>query len=654
MQATALQALDFIPHGICIIDENYHIVFWNKQLSTWSQQQPNNVLKKNIMEMFPRLLQTQYRLRIDQVLDHGPPALFSTQLHHHLFDFACPDGSMQPHQVTITCIETEDKKTQALFTIQDMSQHVRQISTYQRLLADYEGGVQQRHGLKKQNAQLIAAIDQAAEAFIITRCTGEVEYVNAAFSEQTGWLASEVCQSMMYFKYQASGNLATAKDVQQILMDGLTWQGRRELFRQDGSTFTASISIAPILNEQGKVTHAVAIQEDIGEQIKLEEQYRKTQKQEALATLIGGIAHDFNNLLSGMLGHLYLAHRELEGLPKTAERIQKVQGVANEAAAIVQQLMTFARKDAVEKRQFPLDSFLKEFIKLAEHNIPKNIHLSIDFPHGSFPCQGDAERLQQTLMNIIQNAVDATRKSEKPAIRLQLQTFEAKQQQHWVERYPILKQGNYAQITIWDNGCGIAEDKIERIFDPFFTTKQLGSGLGLSVVVGNIKHNNGFIDVESNQDGTSFHIWLPLNSQAQKTNHGLDITPTQRSATILLVDDEEMVRETCTEILEVLGYQTLQAKDGIQAVDIVQQHGKKIDLILMDMVMPRMNGLTAAKNIRVLYPHLPIIFATAYDQTLSIKDTRDFTHSILIPKPFHPDILQENIEAFLSLSLHDD
>jgi CheY-like chemotaxis protein len=376
-------------------------------------------------------------------------------------------------------------------------------------------------------------------------------------------------------------------------------------------------------------------------------QYRQSQKQEALATLIGGIAHDFNNLLSGMLGHLYLANREVKDMPKTSVRLSKIQDVANDIAGIVQQLMTFARKGEVEKRKFPLGSFIKEFIRLAEHTVPDNIKLSIDFQHADFPCQGDVESLQEALLNIIQNAVDAAVNTREPMIVVGLQSWDAANNSVWVEKHAALAEGKFAHITIADNGLGIKEEDIDKVFDPFFTTKALGSGLGLAVAIGNIKNNHGMIDIESKPDGTVVHIWLPLLEAKNNEEAHVVRSSGAMNQTILLVDDDALVRDTCAELLDVSGYQILQAEDGQYAVDIMREHGTQVDLIIMDMVMPRLVGTAAANQIRQIYPDVPIIFATAYDQSISIKATKDFSHSMLMSKPFHPDTLQENIEAFL-------
>ncbi|WP_051938011.1 PAS domain-containing hybrid sensor histidine kinase/response regulator [Ghiorsea bivora] len=639
--------LQTLPDGVCIVDKDYKIVFWNKRLVQWSQQAESVFVGQKLTDLYPRLAGLAYKTRIDQVLHNGSPAFFSMLLHHHLFDFQKPDGSLQAQRVTVTSLRN-DNETLALFTVVDMTRSVLREEKHKKVLASYEHEIEQRKQLEQQNNILVRAVDKAAEAFVIMRIHGDIEYVNKAFLAQTGCLSSEHVLGESYWDtyiMPLEDNLNLT--VKQVVSGAETWQGRLEIKRKDDSCFMASVSIAPIVNPQGKVTHAVVVQEDISEQLKFEMQYRQSEKQEALATLIGGIAHDFNNLLSGMLGHLYLANREVKDMPKTSVRLGKIQGVANDIAGIVQQLMTFARKGEVKKRRFPLGSFIKEFIRLAEHTVPDNIKLSIDFQRADFSCQGDVESLQEALLNIIQNAVDAAVDTREPTIILGLQSWDADNDSLWVKKHAALAEGRFAHITIADNGSGIKDEDIHKVFDPFFTTKTLGSGLGLAVAIGNIKNNHGMIDIESKPDGTVVHIWLPL-LEDKKSEEIHSILPRETmNQTILLVDDDGLVRDTCAELLDVLGYQILQAEDGQCAVDMMREHGDQVDLIVMDMVMPRLVGTAAASQIRQLYPDVPIIFATAYDQSISIKATKDFAHSMLMSKPFHPDTLQENIEAFL-------
>ncbi len=640
-------ALNSLADGVCIIDQAYRVVFWNKRMEQWSQKQAADMQGACLLDIYPELNDIRYTMRIGQVLAGGPPAFFSMLLHHHMFPFRQADGALQPQRVTVSPLSQGEEKL-ALITVVDMTRSVLRESKYKAMLASYEQEMKHGQALARQNQMLVRAVDKAVEAFVMMRASGDIAYTNQAFLTQTGFKADEVLRLSYWDDVLPQDDEGLSLMVKQAVLSGEAWQGRMDIQRQDGTCFVASVSIAPMIDETGCVTHAVVIQEDISEQLKFEAQYRQTQKQEALTTLIGGIAHDFNNLLSGMMGHLYLAKQEVKAMPKTAVRLGKVQHIMNDIADIVQQLMTFARKGEVKKTKFPLGSFVKEFAKFVEHSIPDNIHFSIDFERVGLTCRGDVDSLQEALLNIVQNAVDAAVPERDSKIVLGLRAFDAEKTPEWVLKHPILAEGRFAHITVEDNGCGIPESHMDKVFDPFFTTKALGNGLGLAVAIGNIKNNHGMVDIESSQQGTTVHIWLPVLPEQKEARPLGDMPSKAGSQTILLVDDDALVRETCGEILSTLGYRVLHAEDGQYALELMQDKGDTVDLIVMDMVMPRMTGTTAASHIRALYPDIPIVFATAYDQSISIKACKDFTHSVLISKPFHPDVLQEHIEAFLA------
>ena len=647
MPKANLHILNAIPDGACLVDEHLNIVFWNTLMQRWSGLAEQDVVGKNLSALFPKLKEDSYQLRINQVLQGGAPAVFSKQLHHGLFDFHGESGALQPQRVTLSHVLSEKGKPMALFLVQDMSLYVNQMEKYEHLIEEFDAELKQRHELERNNQMLVSAIEHADEALIVMRCTGEIVYINPAFSEQTGWSAKAIEQAAPFYYHQLFVTAIDQSHIRNLTMMAANWQGRKKIKHRDGESFTASISISPIQNAGEQVSHVVVVQENINEQLQLEEHYRTTQKQEALATLIGGIAHDFNNLLSGMMGHLYLANREVQGLPKTVERIHRVQHVVNDIAAIVARLMTFARKGGIEQQKFPLNSFLKEFVKLAEHAVPEYIHMNIDFEFGEFPCLGDVDRLQESLMNMVQNAVDAVdalSPQQEAEIRIHLSVFDKTKQAKWLKRHPALKEGKFAQITIWDNGRGIDADIIDRVFDPFFTTQHLGSGLGLSVAAGNIKQMNGLYDVTSDASGTCIFVWLPLLDSEENVEE-VATGRAARGQLILVVDDEHIIRDTCAEVLISLGYQVITANNGYEAIAQMEAHGERVDCVLMDMIMPKMNGSVAAGHIREMYPNVPVIFATAYDKALSIDATRQFEQAMLISKPFAPHAIHKHIKA---------
>jgi len=628
--------LDHITTGIIAVDRDGTILLWNASMEQWCHLPREQVIGKNLFSLFPETNTEPVRSQIEQILDGGAPVTFSSELHHHLI--ACPlsDGNYRTQMTTATWLEQFEI---ALFSITDQTEEHKLTERYKDSSTKLQSQLEQSQLLEKEKLQLSAAIDQAGEAVIITSREGRIAYLNKAFIEQTGWSRDDIKSISVYDTLFEHGESGYPDQLHSLLDSGQIWQGRQDITRKDGSSFTASISIAPITNSSGKITHHIIIQEDISNQLAIEEKLRNTQKQEALITLVGGIAHDFNNLLAGLVGQVYMASREVADMPKTAERMKKVQGIANEAAEIVKQLLTFARQGEHHSKEFPLSSFIKEFIKLARHSVPENIALVPDFDAGSFAFRGDANQLQQAMLNIVQNAVAACDGRDDARIEIGLYQFRADELHHLMKKYPVLRHGNFAHIKIRDNGKGMPAELLSKIFDPFFSTRQLGSGLGLSMAMGCVRNHHGIIDVESKQNvGSCFHLFLPtlvskaiMDSGPQKPHNG--------SAHILLVDDDNRVLEPTKELLESMGHHVTLARDGVEAYEIFEDQLDTWDIVITDMVMPRMNGFETSQKMRQLRPDMPIIYATGYDPSLITDNTRSMSNSKLISKPFNPDEL---------------
>jgi len=396
--------LDHISSGIVAIDRQATIVLWNARMECWCDLPREQVIGKNLFSLFPETNTQSFRAPIEQILDGGAPVTFSAEPHHHLINCALPDGGFRTQKATVTWLAQFGI---ALFSIEDQTEQRRLIEQYKDSTRELKSQLQQRQVLEREKLQLSAAIDQAGEAVIISNREGHISYVNKAFMQQTGWKRDDIKSMAIYDALFEHTDTNFPDRLHSLLDAGQSWQGRQNIIRKDSSSFTASISIAPITNEAGQITHHIIIQEDISAQMAIEEKLRNTQKQEALITLVGGIAHDFNNLLAGLVGQVYMASREVAELPKTAERLKKIQAIAQEASDIVKQLLTFARQGEHHSKEFPLGSFIKAFIKLARHTVPENIALVHDFDSGFFAFRGDANQLQQAMLNIVQNAVES-------------------------------------------------------------------------------------------------------------------------------------------------------------------------------------------------------------------------------------------------------
>jgi len=628
--------LDHISSGIFAIDNHGAIVLWNSLMEHWCKLPGEQAIGKNLFDLFPEIDKEAFRTPVEQVLHGGDPVIFSPEVHHRLINCALPDGGFRTQKTTVTWLP---KFGIALFNIEDQTEQRRLIEQYKDSTRELQLELEQRQALEREKLQLSAAIDQAGEAVIITNREGHISYVNKAFMQQTGWNPDDIKSIAIYDALFEHTEAHFPDRLRSLLDAGQTWQGRQNIIRKDSSSFTASVSIAPIVNEAGQITHHIIIQEDISEQLAIEEKLRHTQKQEALITLVGGIAHDFNNLLAGLVGQVYMASREVAELPKTAERLKKIQGIAHEASEIVKQLLTFARQGEHHSKEFPLGSFIKEFIKMARHTVPENIALVHDFDSSSFAFRGDANQLQQAMLNILQNAVETCQSVDNPRIEIELFPFHGMEHHHLLQKYPVLRHGNFAHIKIRDNGKGMPSDMLDKIFDPFFSTKQLGSGLGLAMSLGCIRNHHGIIDVESRPGvGTCFHLFLPtlspkpvMDVHHQTLHHG--------SAHILLVDDDDRVLEPTQELLECMGHHVTLARNGIEACEVFEQQTGIWDIVITDMVMPRMGGFESSQKMRTLRPDIPIIYATGYDPSLVTDNTRSMPNSKLISKPFNPDEL---------------
>jgi len=496
------------------------------------------------------------------------------------------------------------------------------------------------------------AVEQSADFVIILNKDGVIEYVNPAACKGTGYTQEEAVGKVGYFARPGVRVNEPYKQIWQAIASEGSWEGKLTDRRKDGSGYPALCSVAALKDGQGIVTHYVCIQKDMTEYERLEVQFREAQKMEVLGTLVGGIAHNFNNILAGITGNIYLAKASTKHLSDVQRNLKTIEKLSFGAANMIKQLMAFARKSMITMKSFDFSSLIKESCNLYKTSLQENIDFRCTLSNEALTVHGDTAQLQQVLFNLLNNARDALANRDDSAIDVSMERFAA--DDSFLKQHPDLEAQHFAHLSVSDNGPGIPESCIQNIFEPFFTTKEVGegTGLGLAMVYGSIREHGGVIDVQSEEGkGTCFHVYLPLAEVSGTAYEPEEGKPTAKGTgqTILLADDSEALRETGKGLLEHFGYQVLLADNGREAVDVFNDKQNNIDLVILDIVMPRMGGVIAAGEIREVRPDTPVIFATGYDPDSSMEGLMPTQREIILHKPFSAQelsrVVSENLKG---------
>jgi two-component system CheB/CheR fusion protein len=409
------------------------------------------------------------------------------------------------------------------------------------------------------------------------------------------------------------------------------------------------ISKIPILNVNNQVDSIFVLIQDLTEERSLSRQLLHAQKMEAVGRLAGGIAHDFNNMLQTILGYGSLIAEEISENNDAHENLALVLKAADQASSLVRQLMTFSRKKDLHMQPDNLVKRVQDLTKMLNRLLGDHIKVDTSFSVEEIWALVDSVQIEQALINICLNAKDAMKEGGELKLVVSKQRIGKMSCEEFTEAEP----GNYAVISVADTGKGIPFEQLEHIFEPFYTTKDMGkgTGLGLATVYAIIKQHGGFIQVFSgNQRGTEFKIFLPIakkcdNSLKRPMHHDISAS---KGETVLLAEDQEMVRSFAARILKKAGYKVLEASDGLEAVDVFSKNCSQIDLLIFDVMMPNLNGKEAYEKICRIRKDVPVLFCSGYGDEILKSEYLVDIDSIFLAKPYKSSELLFEIKKLLS------
>jgi two-component system cell cycle sensor histidine kinase/response regulator CckA len=518
-------------------------------------------------------------------------------------------------------------------------------------VAEQCSGALARARLEETQRHLTAAVEQAAESIIITDLDAKVVYVNPAFERVSGYERGEVVGQNAGMLKSGKHEKAFYDALWQTISGGKVWQGQFVNKKKDGTYYSEDSTITPVRDQAGQIVNYVAVNHDVTREVQLEEQFRQAQKMEALGRLAGGIAHDFNNLLTVIELSTRLLQRHLHTEDPLWEYVQRIQETGKRASTLTKQLLSFSRREIIEPRLLNMSEVVGDLSRMLKRIIGEDIELVIELGDDLWPVRMDSTQVDQVIFNLVVNARDAMPQGGT----LIIQTANAVLDEAYVAQQVDVQAGEYVLLSIADTGAGMNEEVQSHLFEPFFTTKERGqgTGLGLAAVFGIVKQNKGHIRFYSRVGlGTTFKIYLPRASAtaadtASRTPPALATSLVSGTETILVVEDEVDVLDLTVRVLEACGYEVLTAGDGPEALTIALEHEDPIDLLLTDVVMPRMYGKELAEELQKQRPKMRLLFMSGYPDRAVMQQNVSVSGVAFLPKPFSVEELTHKVRAVL-------
>lgn len=501
--------------------------------------------------------------------------------------------------------------------------------------------------LSETRHRLMMAMEQARECISITDAQGTILYVNAAFEQTTGYSRDQAIGQTHRILKSDRQDPALYGELWATITSGQAWQGRIINRKKDGSVYTADNVITPVRDASGPIMNYIATGRDITRELQLEEQFWRSQKMEAVGQLASGVAHDFNNIIGAMLLHLNLMGLDPGLAAKMRAELKELEEACGRAANLTRQLLMFSRKQAVQMKSVNLRQLLDGFLKMLRRLLGEQVEVVLQGPGAPLWIEADPGMIEQVVMNLCVNARDAMPRGGRVTITTNVVEIDA------ASTKENAKGGKYVCLAVADTGEGMDAATMQRIFEPFFTTKEAGkgTGLGLATVYGIAKQHHGWVEVDSEVGkGSVFRVYLPHAAQAVPSRTSTPGFEGKRGTeTILLVEDEKNVRDTTAQCLREFGYRVEEAADGVETLELWEQHRNEIALLLIDLVLPgKINGLEIAQQFKRAKDSLKVIIMSGYiDNVARLETAIARANMSYVIKPFALDKLLQLIRQRL-------
>ena len=638
--------LEAVPDATLVVNQEGVVLQVNSQVEDLFGYTRDELIGQSVEVLVPDRQRSQHHHHREQFTDRPKVRRMGAGL--DLYGRR-RDGSEFPVEISLSPVLTSNGLL-VLSAIRDISDRKRIEEELRRVHNELE---QRRdRQLWQYQSRLALIVDSSQDAIIGKNLDGIITHWNKGAEQIYGYKAEEAIGrsiTMLAPKERAD-------EIPQIL-EKIRKGQRVDYFEsirvtKDQRRLNISLSVSPIRDTDGNIIGASTIARDITAQKRAEDQFRQAQKMEAVGRLAGGIAHDFNNILGIIMacGELLRSRIGLGSVPP--EYIDNIQEAAKRGATLTRQLLTFSRRQTAQVQVLDMNDRLKELSKLLRPMMGDDVEISLLSRSAGAIVEIDPGHLDQVVVNLAVNARDAMPNGGKLIVETAAVEFD----EAFARQHPPMKAGSYVMLAISDSGCGMDHVTVSRIFEPFFTTKEMskGTGLGLATVYGIVRQSGGQIFVYSEPGrGTTFKIYLPSAENkvgAVQEATAEDALPRHEGVTILLVEDDDLMRKLARQMLQDHGYAVIEARDGASALAQLDEK-KTVDLVLTDVVMRGISGPDLALRLMQSYPEMKFVYMSGYTGELLAGDHGLATGITLLEKPFTRTVLLQTVHAALGTRL---